>query len=234
MMMASGFFHSTPPTLRSSPSVSPEAAIVKYQGTRFKNLRMALKELERFIRDGNEVQTGRPLDQFGGLRPRELIANWCLCVAFNNEHGSAERLTFTSDPHDGDGILYDTETQEAFPTEHVLVPVAPSGETIDIEALILSAINEKRKKGKAAYASGKTLVVFLNAGGGVAWKPDRMARQLPDPLYFETVWVVGLHLIEAGEYIYSVSHLDVSEGNAMTWLIHIANDFNSWRVTRIQ
>ena len=53
MMIASGFFHSTPPTSRSSPSVSPETAIVEYRGTNIKNLRMALKELERFIRDGN-------------------------------------------------------------------------------------------------------------------------------------------------------------------------------------
>ena len=138
---------------------------MKYRGTRFKNLRMALKELERFIRDGNQVQTGRPLDQFGGLRPRELIANWCLCIAFNDEHGSAERLTFTSDPHDGDGVLYDTETQEAFPTEHVLVPIAPSGATIDIEALILSAINDKRKKGKGSLRLRQDASGISECGG---------------------------------------------------------------------
>jgi hypothetical protein len=56
-----------------------------------------------------------------------------------------------------------TESEASFPTEHILVPAARSGEAVDIEALILKAINDKREKGGAAYASGKTLAVFLNA-----------------------------------------------------------------------
>jgi hypothetical protein len=206
---------------------------MKYPTTRFKNLKVAFNEIARFIRSGALLQTGKRLKQFGGLRPRELVANWLLCVAFNHEHCSPERLTFISDPLGGDGILYDTETEATYPTEHVLVPDA-HGEVVDIEALILKAIDDKRNKGGAAYAKGKTLVVFLNAGGGGRWVPNGLARRLPDPLHFAAVWVVALNHIEAGEYIYAVTLLDVSEGDAPTFLIRIGSDFDSWNITRIQ
>jgi hypothetical protein len=156
-----------------------------------------------------------------------------VCVAFNHHHCSPERLTFISDPLGCDGILYDTETEATYPTEHVLVPEA-HGEAVDVEALILKAIDDKRNKGGPAYAKGKTLVVFLNAGGGGRWVPNRLARRLPNPLHFTVVWVVGLHHIEAGEYIYGVTLLDVSEGAAPTFLIRVGSDFASWEITRIQ
>jgi hypothetical protein len=41
--------------------------------------------------------------------------------------------------------------------------------------LILNAIDEKRNKGRSAYASGKTLVVFVNASTG-EWFPNGVAR----------------------------------------------------------
>lgn len=205
---------------------------MKYPTRRYKDLKAALDDIAQFIRSGEQLQTGKPLKQFGNLRPRELLANWLLCVAFNHDCRAPERLTFVSDPLDGDGILYDTETGATYPTEHVLVPDA-RGEAVDVEALILKAIEDKRNKGGAAYASGKTLVVFLNAGGG-PWVPNRIASRLPDPLHFAVVWVVGLHHIEAGEYIYAATQLDVSEGNAPTLLIRIAVDFDSWEIKRIQ
>lgn len=209
---------------------------MKYHSRRFKNLTLALKELEPLIRNGEHLQTGKPFKKFGDMRSRELLANWLLCAAFNFDCGSPERLTpiTINDPLGGDGILYDTISEAPFTTEHVLVPAAQSGATVDIEALILKAINGKRAKGAAAYASGKTLVVFLNAGGGGAWFPTRVTRQLPDPLYFEVVWVVALHHVEDGEYTYSVAQLELREGHAPTWLVRIAKDFNTWEVKRTQ
>jgi len=115
---------------------------------------VALKELEPYIRSGEHLQTGKPFKQFGDLRSRELLANWLLCAAFNFDCGSSDRLTFTSDPLDGDGILYDTGSEASFPTEHVLVPAARSGEPVDIGAQIFKAINDKREEGGLAYASG--------------------------------------------------------------------------------
>jgi hypothetical protein len=200
---------------------------------RFKNLKVALKEIAQFVRDPRHLQTGKPVKQFGNLRPRELLTNWLVCVAFNEECESPDRLTFTSDPTGGDGILLDTQTKETFATEHVIVPAATKGETADVEALILTAIEVKNKKGGPAYASGKTLIIFLNAGSG-AWSPNRVAKQLPNPLHFAVVWVVGLHHSESGEYTYGVTQLTLDDGNAPTFLIRIANDFNLWTTTKIQ
>jgi hypothetical protein len=146
---------------------------VKYQITRFKSLEAALKELEPFIRNGEHLQTGKRFERFGGLRSRELFANWLLCAVVNYDGRAADRLTFTSDPLDSDGIIYDSEKDASYPTEHVLVPAARPGTAVDVEAQILKAIEHKRKKGGAAYASGKTLVVFLNSGGGI-WHPNRV------------------------------------------------------------
>ena len=105
---------------------------MKYLVTRFKNLEMCLKELEPLIRNGH-LETGKPFKRFGGLRSRELLANWLLCVAVNSVT-RADRLTFLSDPLGGDGIIYDTITEETWPTEHVLVPTT-RGVAGDMEPL---------------------------------------------------------------------------------------------------
>src|SRR5579871_5281974 len=101
--------------------------MVNHPSVRFKNLRLALNEIAQFIRNPEHLQTGKPIEKFGGLRPRELLANWLICVAFNAHNESPERLTFiaskTCDEYFGDGILHDTVTGETFPTEHVIVPI---------------------------------------------------------------------------------------------------------------
>ena len=205
---------------------------MKYQVTRFKSLKVALKELEPFIRNGEHLQTGKPFKRIGGLRSRELLANWLLCVAVNSITHPG-RLTFSSDPLGGDGIIRDSITEETWPTEHVLVPNVPGSEPDDIEARVLIAIETKQRKGGAAYASGKTLVVFLNAGGGM-WTPNKVARQLLAPLLFEAVWVVWLLRVEAGEYVYGVTRLDLKQGNAPTWRVSIGHNFDFWKVGPIQ
>ena len=162
------------------------------------------------------------------MRSREILANWLVCVATNA--ATEGKLTFCSDPIGGDGIICDADTGESWPTEHVMVPRLLPG---DAETLILQAIDQKRDKGGAAYATGKTLIVFLDAAAGT-WYPNRIARRLPDPLHFAAVWVVGLQGIEADEYVYGVTNLDMTEGNAPTLLVRIKRDFGGWEVTRTQ
>ena len=205
---------------------------MKYPVRRFKSLKVALKELEPFIRNGKHLQSGRPFKRFGGMRSREVLVNWLLCAVFGAESGT-ERFTFTSDPVAGDGIIHDTTTEETWPTEHVMVPKARGHEPPDVEALILKAIEGKQKKGGAAYASGKTLVVFSDAGGGARWLPNKVAKRLP-ATDFAAIWVVGLHLAEDGQYVYGVSELDLIHGTAPTWLVRIAKNFDSWDVQRLQ
>lgn len=204
---------------------------MRYRVARFKTLAVALKELEPFIRNGEHLQTGKPFENFGSMRSREILANWLLCVAINSvDH---RELTFSSDPTGGDGIIYDSATGETWPTEHVMVPRLRPGEAGDAEALILKAIDFKRSKGGAAYAAGKTLIVFFEAGAGI-WFPNKVARQLQDPLLFGAAWVVGLHAFADGEYIYNVTCLDISDGAAPALLVRIGKDFDSWTVTRVQ
>jgi hypothetical protein len=203
---------------------------MKYPVTRFKSLTHALKDLEPFIRNGEHLQTGRPFESFGRMLSREILANWLLCVATNSTDN--RDLTFSSDPVGGDGIICDSVSGDTWPTEHVMVPRLRPGETGEAETLILEAIEHKRSKG-AAYATGKTLVVFLEAGAGI-WFPNRVARQLPDPLLFAVVWVVGLQGVEAGDYTYNVTCLDISGGEAPAFHVRIGKDFDTWTVKRIQ
>jgi len=205
---------------------------MKHRVTKFKSPEACLKDLEPFIKDGEHLQTGKPFKRFGGLRSRELLANWLICAAVNSGRSTAS-LIFTSDPVDGDGIIYDTDEKADFPTEHVLVPRAKPGEQRDIPTLISSAIAKKQEKGGAAYASGKTLIVFLEAGLG-RWVPNQVARQIPKT-DIQDVWVVGLQGVENGEYVYGVTRLTNNEGgDAPVWLVRISKDFDAWQAQRTQ
>jgi hypothetical protein len=203
---------------------------MRYDVRHFKTAAVALKELEPLVRNGKHLRTGKPFKNFGKMRSREILANWLICAAANAESRS-ERLTFvsTSDPIGGDGVMFDTETKETWPTEHVM---ALAGEAGEIEARILESIALKQNKG-AAYATGKTLVVLLEGGKG-PWFPNRLARALPNPLHFGAILVVGLQGVEAGEYMYNVTQLDEEQGIGHVWRVRIAADFDKWRVERVQ
>jgi hypothetical protein len=203
-----------------------------YKTTRFKSMAVGLRELEPFIKSGVHLETGKRFKQFGNALSRELVANWMICAVANAEDGTGERIEFHSDPVGSDGIIVDSKTGETWPTEHVLVPRPRTVSVPDIEALICKAVGDKQKKGGAAYATGKTLVVFLNSGGG-EWKPTRVAKNLP-PHDFGAVWVVGLYSAKDGEYVYGVSNLHLEIGQAPSWTVHIAKDFGSWSVERKQ
>jgi len=205
---------------------------MQYQVTRFKSLTVGLKELEPFIRNGEHLQTGRPFGRFGEMRSREMLANWLLCAAVNFST-APDRLTFSSDPLGGDGIIQDTTTGETWQTEHVMVPRSRTGRVEDVEALILSAIEKKRRKGGAAYARGKTLVVFREAAGD-QWYPNKVARRLPTPLHFDSVWVVGLRSVEDDRYIYDATRLDLTHGGCPVWRVRITPDFDGWEVEPVQ
>jgi hypothetical protein len=56
-----------------------------YKTTRFKSMAAALVELEQFIKSPALLENGKPLKQFGGALPRELVGNWMTCAAANAE-----------------------------------------------------------------------------------------------------------------------------------------------------
>lgn len=202
---------------------------MKYPVTRFKSLKVALKEIEPMVRDPRHLQTGKPLEKFGDMRPREMFANWLLCATFETIEN--RKLMFYSDPIGGDGLIRDEATEETWQTEHVYVSQHSKGP--DVKALILDAINHKQSNG-AAYCGGKTLVVFLDTPAAGVWFPNEVTKAMPRPLLFAAVWVVGFSMIQAGSYIYNLTLLDVTDGNAPAFLLQITPDFDAWHVEQIQ
>lgn len=194
---------------------------------------IALKELEPFVRNGKHLESGKAFANFGDARSREALANWLICAAYNFA-GGEELLSFTNDPTGGDGIMLNNRIGETWPTEHVMARTPQGSDAADTETEILKAIVSKNEKGGAAYANGKTLVVFTNIAGSNEWYPNRVAERLPVPLHFGSVWVVALQGVDGGEYIYAVTNLDVSEGNAPAYIIRINADFTEWTVEQVQ
>jgi hypothetical protein len=169
---------------------------MKYSITRFKSLEVALKELGPFVRDGQHLLTGRRFRNFGGMLSREAWANWLLCVTLNEDRADGGSFTYCSDPLGGDGLIVDISAGDAVAQiEHVMVPGARGRVETEPKTLILRAVAKKRHKG-ATYPDGKTLCVFLNADvGNRTWRPNEVARELPDPLYFKDVWVIGFERV---------------------------------------
>lgn len=207
---------------------------MKHSVTKFKSLEVALKELEPFIKNGTHLESGKPFAQFGDMRSREALANWVISAILNFEY-QTDQYSFTSDPSGGDGTIVDLETNLAWMTEHVMVPQPRSDSDNDKNILgrILDAVNLKRVKGGTAYASNKCLVVFLDDGRG-EWRPNAVAKKLPNPLYFEDVWVVGLQGVIEGKYSYAATQLRIDCGNAPIWIVDLSEDFSSWNVNKTQ
>ncbi len=199
---------------------------MKAEVTKIRDLKLALKDLERHVRAPDFLRKGREFKNFS-LRPRELLANLLICAAGNSEPGN--HLTICTDPLGGDGLILDEKQGKYMTTEHVFVP-AKDGELDHVESKLLAAIEHKKKKGKA-YCTGKDLVIFSEARG--MWMPNHVARRIAGRHDFSTVWVV--HLEKAGdqEYSYNVSWLDAG-GHAPVWRVLINGDFTDWRVERIQ
>lgn len=202
---------------------------MKYPVTRFKSLPVALKEIEPMVRDPRHLQTGKPFEKFGGMRPREMLANWLLCATFETIEG--RKLMFYSDPVGGDGIIRDEATGDTWQTEHVYVSRHSTGP--DAKTLILDAIKHKQSNG-AAYCTGKTLVVFLDTPAAGRWFPNEVAKALPSPLLFDAVWVVGFSMIENGGYVYNLTLLHLTDGNVPAFLLRITPEFDAWNVEQIQ
>ncbi len=204
-------------------------ATMRQEVTTFRTLKSCIKELERFIRDGNHLETGRRFKKFGNLSSREVLGCWLLSAVLCHEARS-EKIRICTDPQGGDGNLYDTEEKRSYPIEQVMV--TRWGEVgKDLEGLILEQIGKKQNKGGKAYASGKILVVFLNRQGA-DWYPNRLAKMLPKKIDFDDVWVVGLQEVIDDTYLYNVTQLN-SIGCPI-WRVHIDKLFESWVVSRIQ
>lgn len=197
---------------------------MKSKVTGCKNLKTMLKELEAFVRDGQQLIDGKSINQFGGLRPREIFMNWLLCAALNcNKQDST--VTFCVDPLGGDGIIYDREDKKRLITEHTMIVTQKNEaeeETLDLVPLILTAINKKQKKG-TSYAVGTDLIIFVNKKG--IFYLNNVIERLP-AISFESIWIIMRRPKASTTYTYDIVNLD-SEWYTI-WEVCIADDFSSW------
>jgi hypothetical protein len=200
------------------------------------SLNQALKRAEQIIKNPDELRSGKPLADFGHMKPREFVANLLLCLATNPDNVE-NRMVFAPNPSEGDGTITDTQTGERWEMEHVYElgpwkkkPDGRKGE--DLHDVIVEAIEHKTTRG-AAYARGKTLLVLSNEIG--EWYPNRVLKRLTQPVHFKAIMVAALQeRTPEGAYIYTLTRLDWVAGHAPAWRIRIEPDFQSWTVEVIQ
>jgi hypothetical protein len=207
---------------------------MKFDVRAFKNMEIALSEIWPRI-SAAELKNGRPVEKFGNLLPREIWANWLLCAALNSERQPDEQLVFTTNPESmiGDGVIYDQKGKGAWRFEHVYVRPQSPTEPTTIEALISSAAGDKQQKGYKAYASGKTLLVYVDAGGGRIWHPNKAAKAIPSNDFLD-VWAVSFAGAVTYEWIYGVALLSAEGVDAPTFQVRINKQRPRWSVIRIQ
>ena len=198
-----------------------------HQVTQIRNLSALLKDLERYVKRPGFLRVGREFQNFR-LRPREVLANWLLCVVRNHVYETCN-FTFAEPPIDGDGIILNRETGEWIATEHVFVPPPRERSNDSVEDLIVRAVEHKAARGEA-YARGKSLVVFSEAVG--RWHPNRVGRSIDGTHHFNVVYGAGLERGDRDGYIYWLTEFAADHSPA--WRVSIPFDFTAWEVESVQ
>lgn len=196
--------------------------------SQIKDLKIALKDMEPYIKGVRHLITGRDFTNFS-LRPREALGNWLIC-AVGNFNGY--NLTFQEDPTGGDGIIFNRETKGGTYTEHVsAINNLPNTKLIkSSDDFILEKIQDKIDKGKAYNDKykNKLLIVFIEGMGN--FHPLKIAREINGKHNFSSVWVFTLEEANDKEYQYVVIQLSTYLSNPLIYKVHIANNFDSSEV----
>ncbi len=203
--------------------------MTKHRVTQIRDLQIILRDMERYVKDPSFLRVGREFTNFS-LRPREVWANWLMCVVANNNNGN-DNLTFAEDPTGGDGVILDKETGILMLTEHVFIPPPQPGDGETVEQLMMNAVHHKMQSGRA-YAEGKHLIIFSEAIG--PWHPNRVARGIEGAHAFESVFAMCLQRQDDNRYRYGVTRFVAPPENSPAWSVDIDRDFTSWRVDRVQ
>jgi len=192
-----------------------------------KDFKIALKEMEPYIKNPNFLIKGREFTNFS-LRPREAWANWLLCVVLRKLHG--ENITFTEDTK-GDGFIIDKNTRETIPTEHVSALENPFNKLPKGEDRVINAINQKISKG-SDYAKGKWLVVFFDGAG--EFYRNKIRENIKGRHNFDAVYCIGLLISDENGYQYTVTEFRESSGDkSITFKVEINDYFTDWKISQI-
>ncbi|MBL4694022.1 hypothetical protein JKY72_01505 [Candidatus Gracilibacteria bacterium] len=190
-----------------------------------KDFKIALKDLEPIVRNPKFLWNGREMGNFS-LLPREIWANWLLCVVFRHLYG--DRITFAEDK-DGDGLILHEDTREVLVTEHVSSLDIPKAKRDRLgEEAVIDAINHKIDKGDT-YAKGKALVVFFDGVG--KWHRNKIREAINGRHSFEAVYGIGLLTCGKDGYFYSVTQF--FKDHSVSFEVHIHPDFENWSIKKI-
>jgi len=193
-----------------------------------RDFRIVLKDLELMVKNPSHLWNGRDLQNFS-LRPREVWANWLICVVLR--HMYKRDITFMEDDK-GDGFIVDKERMVIVPTEHVSALDIPKGKKLSSgEQRVIDAIDLKITKG-VEYAKGKLLVVFFD-GAGKLYR-SKIRESIFERHSFEAIFCVGLLNSDENGYSYSVTEFRDSFGDqSVTHIVKINRDFTDWEIFQI-
>lgn len=205
-----------------------EEVLTKHPKTQLiKDFKIALKDLEPYIKNPNFLVKGREFTNFS-LRPREAWANWLLCAVLRKLQG--DHITFAEDP-DGDGFIVVKTTGEVIPTEHVSALENPLNPLSKGEERVINAINQKIDRGQD-YAEGKWLVVFFDGAG--EFYRNKIRENIKGRHNFGAVYCIGLLTSDENGYSYSVTEFKDSSGDkSITFKIDINIDFTNWNISQV-
>ena len=193
-----------------------------------KNLKVALKDMEPYIKNPIFLTQGKRFSNFNMLI-REAWANWLLCVVLQKLTG--DPFTF-QESEDGDGIVGNKRTKAGFVVEHVCAMDFPAGEQPPKgEDRVLWAINHKVRRG-TEYAKDKRLVVFFDGAG--EFYRNRIRKDILGRHRFDAVFCVGLLESNPNGHSYSVTEFRDSFGDkSITHKVEINKNFTDWKITQI-
>lgn len=171
------------------------------------DLRTALRECAGFVRNHEGSH--------------ELFATWLLGAVAAHDAQDEARFSI-----DAASILDVEGSRQQRPVEHLLV--VPNGSQRSAEDRIVEAIRSRLPMA----SEGLELLVFIE-GLGTDWFATRVAERLPRILGYDAVWVITRQASKDREYVYGISHLDLSFEHCPVWFITIPNKFDRWTVRQI-
>jgi hypothetical protein len=192
-----------------------------------KDFKIALKDMEPYVKDGNYLLKGREFANFS-LRPREAWANWLICAVLRKLQG--DDITFAEDTA-GDGFLVDGKKGMAIPTEHVSALENSKNKQPKGEDRIIEAIYKKIKRGPK-YAEGKILVVFFDGAG--EFFRNKIRESIKGKHNFVSIFCVGLLTIDTNGYSYIITEFKEEYGDkSISFKVQLNPDFTDWEISQI-
>lgn len=190
---------------------------------RIKSFQVLLKDLEPVVKNHHEIlYTGREFTSFK-QRPREVLANWLLCIVLREKYGDA--ITFR-ESHEGDGVILNKQTGDEILTEHVCAMDIPLGkEWPKGNDRIIEAVNHKAERG-AEYAKGKKSIVFVDGAGEI--NTGIIRQSIAGKHCFDCVYCISPLKADSNGYSYFVTeYYDLA---SITFKVNINPYFIDWSV----